>query len=221
MLAMPDILFSGYMTTRMILLRHGDPGYRKTFVGPTDYDLRKGVCDRAKKVGAGMKDKGITAVYTSKLKRAMHTGDCFASGLETKVKERFSELNEISFGKWENLTFEEVEKRFPGEQGRRIKDLWNYNGYQGESMVDVKNRVMPIIEKLFRKHEGETFVVACHGVVTNIIRAALTGIPMTKARKQHLWFLGHVSLIKKGDKFELEEIVGLESEHRKTPGKHR
>jgi broad specificity phosphatase PhoE len=197
------------MATRIILIRHGDPGYRNTFAGRTDVPLADGATEEARRLGEKLKAEGVDAVYSSRLKRAAETGKAIGDSLGLAVSRRFRELNELDFGKWEMMTFDDVEREYPGEREKRKGDMWNYNTYGGESLSRVRERVMPVIRELIRKHEEETFVVVAHGIVMRVIYSELVGTAVEELFRRKMEFLSSIFFKKDGDKIEVEKTWGV------------
>lgn len=188
----------------MIFIRHGDPGYRNIFIGITDNHLLEGATGRARELGERLKKECVKAIYTSQLQRAWKTAETIGEILDLKPA-RKGELNELDFGRWETMTFEEVEEKYPGEQEKRKRDPWGHNSYGGESCSDVRERAMPVIKGLLEKHEGETFAVVAHLVLIKVVYSALVGIPLEELRKKRMDFLDTLFFKKDGDKIVLEK----------------
>lgn len=195
------------MATRMILIRHGDTGYPDgMFVGRTDVDLKEGEKENARKLGERLKKEGIKAFYTSNMKRAVQTGEGLGKGLGMESSGSFDELREIDFGEDEMKWRDDFRKKHPGEHEKRVSDPWNYNGRGMESWSQVKERALPVITELFRKHKGETFAVVAHGVVNRVVLASLTGIDTQEAFQTKVGFLSALFFKKDGDKIEVEKV---------------
>ena len=194
----------------MILIRYGDTGYKwGTFIGRTDVPLVDGAIQNARKLGERLRGEGIKALYSSRMKRAMDTAEGIGKALNIRVSGRFRELNEIDFGKWETMTMDYVRKKEPGLLEERIKGVWDFKGHGGESCSELKNRALPAIMDLFRKHEGETFAVVSHGTLIKIMISDLTGEPLGSGRGTKLEFLAALFFKKDGDKIELEKEWGV------------
>ena len=76
------------------------------------------------------------AATGSPLGRAQHTARVVAEAVGLPV-EVDAELAEISIGRWEGLTRQEVDERYPGERARRMhgKDRLGYRYAGGESLT--------------------------------------------------------------------------------------
>lgn len=198
------------MATRMILIRHGDTGYEwGTFVGSTDVPLKPGAEERAKELGKRLGEEGIIAVYSSKLQRAARTADSVAGELGLEVRERFSELNEADFGRWEMKRIEDIRRTEPELLVMRSKDFWKFRGHGGESAGDVRERALPVLEMLMKRHEGETFAVVAHGSLIKAMRSVLVHKEVRDWKSARLRFLAAIFFKKDGDKIEVEKEWGV------------
>jgi len=165
--------------TRIHLIRHGQvtghdqPRYNgQTDVGLTDLGIRQYHCIREHLAG-----KGISACYTSDLSRCVIGAEiiCPQFGLEPV---RRQELRELNIGIWEGLSWDEITLRWPTEWQARLADLVNYRVPQGENLLDVEARVMPVIGEIRQRHPGEEVLVVAHGGVNRIILLNAIGAPL-------------------------------------------
>ena len=101
------------MKTTIYFIRHGESqaNKRDAFIGHTDLDLTELGHQQAQMAAEYLKDISADVIYASDLKRAyntaMHTAD--AKGMEIIPNKN---LREIFAGKWEDKTFNELEKSF-------------------------------------------------------------------------------------------------------------
>ncbi len=160
------------------LLRHGhvENSDRNCFNGHFDADLSALGLEQSQAVAKTLSDKPITAVYSSDLKRS-HRGAQEIAKLHGVTPEPLKELREISVGKWEGLTMDEVNEKYPGEIERRFKNIETSRVEGGETIEEVHNRVVPQFVTLALKHLDETIAIVAHGGVNRIILCHLLGIP--------------------------------------------
>lgn len=76
-------------------------------------------------------------------------------------------LSEISTGLCDNMTYKEIEEKYPDEYLARKKDKLNYRYPQGESYMDVVQRLEPVIFEMERL-AGPVLVV-CHRAVARCL----------------------------------------------------
>ena len=165
------------VATIVLLIRHGHTdaiGRRLTGRLP-GVDLSD--CGRlqAERLVPRVRPFDIKAIYTSPLERARQTAQPLARsfGIEALACE---DLNEVRFGRWSGLTFEELD----GDPGwRRFNTHRNLADVpDGEGAVDVQIRVVGALESLWRRHPGSAVAVVSHA---DVIRAAVlhyAGMPL-------------------------------------------
>jgi alpha-ribazole phosphatase len=197
------------MATRMIFIRHGDTGNPwGVFVGSTDADLVEGTLEKAKELGEGLMPEGVRAIYTSRLQRAWKTAETIGKVLGIRPV-RMKELNEVDFGEWEMKWFKDIKRDYPSIWKMRERDYLNFNFPGGESVIKARDRAMPVIRELFRKHEGEAFAVVAHGSLIKIAYSTLTGMPIEEIAGKQYNPLCALFFKKDGDKIVLEREQGV------------
>jgi len=102
-------------------------------------------------------------VWTSQLKRTIQT----ASGIKA-LQERWKALNEIDAGICEEMTYEEIQEKYPEEFARRDQDKFHYRYPKGESYEDLVARLEPVIMELERQ---ENVLVVGHQAVLRCLLA--------------------------------------------------
>lgn len=166
-------------STRIHLIRHGQvaghdqPRYNgQTDVGLTDLGVQQ--YHRLKEYLAGRR---ISACYTSDLTRCVIGAEIISAQFGFEPVRRM-ELRELNIGIWEGLAWDEITQRWPAEWQARMADLVNYRVPQGENLLDVEARVMPVIAEIRERHRGEEILVVGHGGVNRIILLNAIGAPL-------------------------------------------
>lgn len=162
----------------IFLLRHGhvENSDKKCFNGHFDADLSPLGLEQSQEAAKILSDKPIKAVYSSDLKRS-HKGAQEIAKLHGITPEPLKEFREISVGKWEGLTLDEVNEKYPGEIERRFENIETSRVEGGETIEEVHNRVISQFIDLTRKHNDETISIVAHGGVNRIILCHLLDIP--------------------------------------------
>lgn len=164
--------------TRFILVRHGQTEWNRIerFRGRADVPLNetgiKQAEATARRVAAQWQP---VAVYSSPLSRALKTAEAIAQPFQIPVQP-LTGVIDIDYGDWQGLTPQEVGERWPQEL-----DAW-YNAPQtvripgGESLADLRQRGLEVINQLALRHAGETIVVVGHTVINRVILLAVMGL---------------------------------------------
>lgn len=108
-------------------------------------------------------------VWTSMLYRAVETGQFFDEQLFSIKEMRM--LNELGGGKFEGMTYNEIQNRYPKEFQSRLhnKLSYRYPGVGGESYLDVLTRLRPLITEIERTTDH--LLIISHRVVLRILLA--------------------------------------------------
>jgi len=146
--------------------------------GQTDVALTDYGVEQYHLIKERLADAKISACFTSDLTRCT-TGAgiiCGAFGIEPT---RRIELRELNIGVWEGLTWQEIRSAWPDGWQARLDDLVNYRVQQGENLLDVEARVMPVINEIVERHKGQEVLVVGHGGVNRIVLLNAIGAPLT------------------------------------------
>ncbi|HSR53956.1 MAG TPA: histidine phosphatase family protein [Acidobacteriota bacterium] len=128
------------MKRRLYLVRHAEVRDKGRFHGSTDVELSEKGLRQAQRLAERARDWNPDRLAGSDLKRVRQTARPLAQhlGLELHVD---PDLRECHFGRWENLSWEEIEQLDPGPAAAFLKD-WVRNGApQGETMEQMWRRV--------------------------------------------------------------------------------
>ncbi|XP_072135084.1 6-phosphofructo-2-kinase/fructose-2,6-bisphosphatase 2-like isoform X4 [Mobula birostris] len=101
-------------------------------------------------------------VWTSQLKRTIQTAEALGVPYE-----QWKILNELDAGVCEELTYSEIQDKYPDEFALRDQDKYHYRYPGGESYQDLVQRVEPVIMELER--QGNVLVIAHQAVMRCLI----------------------------------------------------
>ena len=179
--------------TRIIAVRHGETAWNvdTRIQGQLDVPLNeKGRWQAQRLARALAASEPMAALYSSDLLRAWDTAQSIAttSGLVVVTE---TGLRERAFGQFEGKTFVELEDSWPQETLRwRQRDPdWAPAG--GESLLEVRGRVLETVETLAARHMGEQIVLVTHGGVLDAMYRAAAGLDI---RAPRTWQLGNASI---------------------------
>lgn len=170
------------MATSIILVRHGQTAWNasEVFRGRIDIELDETGLKQAELLGEYLGKRELEAVYSSPLKRAVQTAEAIARhhGLAAEIA---PDLNDMDFGEWQGLSLQDVRSRFS-----ELFEMWSSEPHRvripsGESLDDVRQRVLTLINQIIDKHEG-TVVLVSHRVVNKVLICALLGLDSS-----HFW----------------------------------
>lgn len=175
----------------VILVRHGetDSNVEGRYLGWTDVPLNENGINQALWVKDKLKDMRIDYIYSSPLKRCRETAGIINEA-HNSVALYSNDLKERNFGIFDNLTYEEICKKYPTQ-----KDLWendwiNYRIETGESALEFHKRICGSIDSILRqKHTGVMLIVAHSGCIRSII-AKLLGLEVQDAWRFKIDYCG-------------------------------
>ena len=84
-------------------------------------------------------------------------------------------LREISHGRWEGLTRQEVETRYPDEYAAWESDPFTFAPEAGESGVAVLARALPVVREIVVAHAGQNILVVSHKATLRLLLSSLLG----------------------------------------------
>jgi alpha-ribazole phosphatase len=156
--------------TRLYLVRHGRvaDGHADRYHGNNDIELSPEGERQLTELALNLKSVPLAAVYATPLKRTQDGAARLCQGRELTPRV-IPEFREIHFGIWEGLTFREISERHPEELASRIRDIKNFRIPEGESLLDMRHRVIPRLKTLVAEHPGQSLALVAHAGVNRVI----------------------------------------------------
>jgi 2,3-bisphosphoglycerate-dependent phosphoglycerate mutase len=161
-------------TLKLYIVRHGETEWNviKRFQGQLNTPLTENGMEKLKKTGKKLKNILFDEVYTSELGRTVASAEIILNennGYKNNKLElqKLAELNEVYFGVWQGLTYEEVFLKYPEEGNNYFYNVKNYNAenVEAEKLEDALERFLKGINKILDSHELGNILVVTHGTV--------------------------------------------------------
>jgi len=166
-------------------LRHGETAWNAEgrLCGSTDVPLSDVGRRQAQLLALRLKPILVDALYSSPLGRALETARVIgeAIGREPVVDRRLAELN---YGAWEGRTFEEIQRATPAIYRAWDADPGTMAPPEGESGVQLIERVTPFLVELAQRHLHGNVVVVCHKTVCRLLACHIMGVPLSEYRRR-------------------------------------
>ena len=163
-------------TTRLFLVRHGATqlSTEDRFAGATDVELSEEGVFQAERLAERLADDAVTAVYSSPMKRTIHTATILANphGLSPIIRDG---LREINHGHWEGMTRATVETQFAEEYIAWEEDPYTFAPQGGENGVSVIARTLPVIREIIVQHRGENVLIVSHKATLRLLISSVLG----------------------------------------------
>lgn len=166
------------MTTRIVLIRHGDTAasHDNRFTGANDVPLSTEGRVHASELATRLSRYPVDAVYASSLRRAQETAGYIAQvhGLSVTPVDG---LREMDHGAWNGMTRDEIIQKFGQPQVDQYDaDPYHFVPEGGESGEMVLRRSVPALQAIVRAHPGQVVVVVAHKTTNRLLICNFLGI---------------------------------------------
>ena len=159
---------------KLYIVRHGETEWNviKRFQGQLNTPLTEKGMEKLRKTGKKLENVLFDEVYTSELGRTVASAEIILNennGYKNNKLElqKLAELNEVYFGVWQGLTYEEVFLKYPEEGNNYFYNVKNYKAenVEAEKLEDALERFLKGINKILDSHESGNILVVTHGTV--------------------------------------------------------
>ena len=173
----------------ILLTRHGhtERSEPEQYLGQTvDTALDERGRASAARLGERLADVRIDRIVASPLTRAAETARIVARGRHVDVDPRMAELN---YGKWEGLTLEQIDEKYPGERELYDADPASYHVGGAENGRQVAKRLRSLIDELLEWAETGGGAEPCcllvgHSSVNRVLLAMVMGVELSDYRRR-------------------------------------
>ncbi len=157
--------------THFIFVRHGQTNWNREnrFRGRLDIPLNDVGKAQARRVGEHLAQTPIAAIYASPVSRTIVTAEFIAQSHNLRVQSR-AELYDLDYGAWQGKTPNEIDA---SEYALWLREPARVKFPGGETLFDVRARVVKLVAELSATHEDETVVLVSHDLVGKILVCAL------------------------------------------------
>jgi broad specificity phosphatase PhoE len=157
---------------RIILIRPGETAWNRDgrWQGWVAAPLSEHGRRQAEALAKFVRNIGMSALYSSDLRRAAETAQLLAErlGFEPVYDARLRERN---IGAWQGLTLEEMRDWYPNEYEQLLANVDGFRIPGGESRSEVRGRMVATFDDILKTNQGETVGIISH---TTAIRALLS-----------------------------------------------
>ena len=160
---------------RIYAVRHGLTDYNKRDIlnGHIDEPLIAEGIEQAEQVIDSI-PKTVTHIYVSALLRAKQTAEIINKELKLPISHH-DELKEVNLGSFTGKSWKEIKL---GEKLRKEHRSLRYDYRpEGESVADVKKRVLSFLEKINETHSSGEVLIVTHGGIIRIFQLLESGLP--------------------------------------------
>jgi alpha-ribazole phosphatase len=168
--------------SRVLLIRHAETEMAGRFCGHSDPDLNAPGQAQLARLAQVLSTEKIGEIYSSDLRRAQSTAQAIAAGRNIPLTLRPA-LREIHFGKWEGLTWAEIEHMDPAYARKWVDGHPHVPAPAGESFPKFEARVLDEVCQLIDR-DAEAIAVVTHAGVLRVVLRHLHGRSEQEAWQQ-------------------------------------
>ena len=203
---------------RLVFIRPGETDWNKLgrWQGWVGIPLNELGERQARALANFIRNIGMSALYTSDLRRALKTAECLAEQLSFQPISD-ARLRERNIGVWQGLTRAEIEAWYPDDYAAMLADVNGFRVSCGESRRDVRERVQASLADILKRETGETVGILSHTTAIKILLADL--VPDYDPLDVDLDNTSVTTIRAKGDAWELvavDDVMHLEGLERRA-----
>jgi len=169
------------MTTRLILVRHGQTPYNAEvrFMGQLDIPMDDIGRLQAREVARRLNAERPAAIYASGLSRAYDTASEIQSAISPSPEVRIDgRLTEGHFGEWQGHTYDSIKLHDGDRLGRWEADRLNVSPPGGESLTEIATRVEAAFADICAENLGRPVIIVAHGGSLQVLLTLALKLPL-------------------------------------------
>jgi alpha-ribazole phosphatase len=174
---------------KLFLVRHGETDWNLTrrYQSYSDVPLNQNGIQQAQALAKRLAKEKIDAICSSDLSRTMETAKWIANEYEPiPAIQCDPRWRELSFGKWDGLNHEEIQAGWQTEVNAWYADPLNVSPPNGETMLQLLERVQAALDELQSKHKDETVLIVSHGGTIQVLLCMLLGVDLNRYWQFHV-----------------------------------
>ncbi|HUG35967.1 MAG TPA: histidine phosphatase family protein, partial [Candidatus Limnocylindrales bacterium] len=153
--------------------------------GWTDSALSEVGRAQAEAVARALSTPALAAIYSSPLVRARDTAEAIARPHKLTVQVAAA-FKEMGFGQWEGLRLAEARDRDQALYQSWLDTPHLVTPPGGETLGDVKARVLAGLETLRAEHDGGSICLVTHAIVARVLILEALGLPLSRTWSIHV-----------------------------------
>lgn len=170
---------------KLIFVRHGqtDWNVQGKIQGSYDSELNSTGINQAMKLSEKLLSLNykFSKIYSSPQKRALKTAEILSKSSNVDYV-LMKDLQEMNMGKWEGLSWKEVEEKYPTEYKKWYLNRRYTKTPDGESYEDMLERVLKSIDKIINENTHDVVIVS-HSAVIMCLQCYVTNTPFNEMLK--------------------------------------
>ena len=158
---------------QVLFIRHAETEMVGRFCGHSDPDLNAQGQAQLTRLAEVLSSETIAGVYSSDLRRARSTAQAIAASRNVPLT-LSPALREIHFGRWEGLSWAEIEQMDPAYARKWVDEYPHVPALAGESFQSFETRVLAEVNDLIGR-DAEPIAVVTHAGVLRVVLRHLYG----------------------------------------------
>ncbi len=159
---------------KIYIIRHGETDSNKVnkLMGQrVDESLNQEGIRQAEELSENLIGQHFDIIFTSPLKRALETAQIISEKIKVPILEK-KELLERDFGTLSGKSWDEMSKGVsddsPDFKKQDFEQYYNYRPYGGESVEDVKERLLIFIDEIKNNYSDKKVLIIAHGGILKL-----------------------------------------------------
>jgi len=163
---------------RLLLVRHAATAWtaQGRFQGQTDVPLSPPGQRQVASLAQRLTRETIHVLYASDLQRASETAQAIATPHALRVQSE-PRLREMAFGRWEGLTYAELQQRDAARLAAWEHDPLHIAPPGGETLLQVAERVRAAYTSVVAADQDKTVGLVAHGGPLQVLLCLALGLP--------------------------------------------
>lgn len=162
-------------------MRHGEVVAAETrrFIGHLDVPLSERGQRQCAAQAEALRGAKLAAVFSSDLQRARRSAEILG-GPHALAPVPLPALREMSMGRWDGLTAEEIRRREPEAFAEWMAGVGEFAFPDGESVPDLVARAWPAFEEIAACFAGRAIAIVAHGGTNRALLCRALGLPFVR-----------------------------------------
>lgn len=168
-------------STLIYLMRHGEVVAAETrrFIGHLDVPLSERGRRQCAVQAQALRGTELAAVFSSDLQRARLSAEILGAP-HALDPVPLAALREMSMGRWDGLTAEEIRRREPAAFAAWMAGVGVFAFPEGESVPDLAARAWPAFEEIAARFAGRAIAIVAHGGTNRALLCRALGLPFAR-----------------------------------------
>ncbi|OQA07625.1 MAG: Phosphoserine phosphatase 1 [Firmicutes bacterium ADurb.Bin373] len=170
------------MSCRIYMIRHGETVWNvaSKLQGHANVTLSDNGRRQAELLGRRLSGLKFDQFYASDLARAYETARIIAQYHNNQDIKTLQELREISFGRWEGFSINEIQGLYPEEIKQWWKTPLQTRAPGGESLGDLVKRTVTVVKNIVESRSGGNILLVTHGGVIRSVVGTVLGMDLNE-----------------------------------------